>query len=127
MSFDIRAIMEEIQKNYQFYVSIFTLFVVCMGIARWFGRRDWLRIEKSRRKKAGLPVASLMSHDGSTEQSWTYYGLFQGGLLGLFLVASNMSYVAIWVISFGVDWFRENVGTVMAYPISAILFGILIT
>src|SRR5262249_1077612 len=126
MSFDIQAIMEEIQKNYQFYVSIFTLFVVCMGISRWFGRGHWLQIEKSRRKTAGLPVTSLMSHDGNTEQSWTYYGLFQGGLLGLYLVAGNMSYVAVMVINLGVDPLRENVGTVMAYPISAILFAILI-
>jgi hypothetical protein len=127
MSFDIQAIMEEIQKNYQFYVSIFTLFVVCMGISRWFGRKHWLQIEKSRRNKAGLPVASLMSHDGSTEQSWTYYGLFQGGLLGLYLVAGNMTYVAIMAIKLGLDPFRENVGTVMGYPISGILFAILIT
>jgi hypothetical protein len=68
-----------------------------------------------------------MSHDGSTEQSWTYYGLFQGGLPGLYLVAGNMTYVAIMAIKLGLDPFRENVGTVMGYPISGILFAILIT
>ena len=125
MSFDIRGLMEETQKNYQLYVSMFTLFVVCMGISRWFGRKHWLQKEKSRRKKAGLPVASLVSHDGSTEQSWTYYGLFQGGLLALYVVAGNMIYVAIMVAKLGVNQFREYVGTVMGYPISAILLVIL--
>jgi hypothetical protein len=116
--------MEEVQKNYQFYVSIFTLFVVCMGIARWFGRRQWLRIEKSRRKKAGFPVASLMSHDGSTEQSWTYYGLFQGGLLGFLLVTWQMSYIVFLVIYAGIDPLLENFSVAMGAPISAILFAI---
>jgi len=53
--------------------------------------------------------------------------IISGGLLGLYLVAGNMSYVAVMVINLGVDPLRENVGTVMAYPISAMLSAILLT
>jgi len=124
MSPQMTSLMEEIEKNYQFYIYVFSLFVVCMGISRWFGRHTWVQREKSRRKTAGLPVASLMSQDGSAEQSWTFPGLFLGGLLGVVMVASYMTYVAVMVIQLGPQEILRSVGAFMSLPITAIAFAI---
>src|SRR5262249_56823643 len=72
--------LDDVKKDYQFYVFLFSLLVLGMGLCRLYGRRTWLQWEKSRRKKAGLPVASLISQD--TAQSWRYSDLYQSGLWG---------------------------------------------
>jgi hypothetical protein len=84
--------IEHFVKNYLFYVWVFSMFVICAGIARWYGKRQWYEREKLRRKEIGLPVASLLSVGGSSEQSFTYSSLFQGGLLGVRHVVGVFSY-----------------------------------
>jgi hypothetical protein len=64
--------IEHFVKNYLFYVWVFSMFVICAGIARWYGKRQWYEREKLRRKELGLPIASLLSVGGSSEQSFTY-------------------------------------------------------
>jgi len=76
--------IEEVKKNYQFFVFLFSTFVICMGLTRWLGKRQWYQERISRRKKLKLPVASLFSADSS---SFSYSGLFQGGLIGLAVVS----------------------------------------
>ena len=92
MSPEIKHWIEIVGQNYQLFASCFSIFIVCMGIARWFGRSIGLKRAKSQRRKAGLPVASLMSG----EEAWTYWGLFRGGLIGL-LVA--MVFLLNWPIN----------------------------
>jgi hypothetical protein len=115
----------EIEKNYQFYLFLFSLFVVCMGLFRWLGRRTWLQWEKSRREEAGLPVALLMSQDGGAEQSWTYSALYQGGLLGVSLVASNLVFVVFMMIpQRSVEDAVSALPILMGVPIFSTVFGI---
>jgi hypothetical protein len=71
---------ETIAKNYQFFVFLFSMFVICMGFTRWLGKRLWYQETISRHKQLKLPVASLVSSDPS---SFSYASLFQGGLIGL--------------------------------------------
>jgi hypothetical protein len=84
--------IEHLVKNYLFYVWVFSMFVICAGIARWYGKRQWYEREKLRRKELGLPIASLLSVGGSSEQSFTYSSLFQGGLLGVRHVVGVLAY-----------------------------------
>ncbi len=84
---------EDIEKNYQFYLFLFSLLVLGMGACRLYGRRTWLQWEKSQRKKAGLPVASLISQD--TAQSWRYSDLYQSGLWGAGLLGFNAVSIAV--------------------------------
>src|SRR5450631_619224 len=84
--------IEHFVKNYLFYVWVFSMFVICAGIARWYGKRQWYEREKVRRKELGLPIASLLSVGGSSEQSFTYSSLFQGGLLGVRHVVGVLAY-----------------------------------
>jgi len=85
--------LDDVKKDYQFYVFLFSLLVLGMGACRLYGRRTWLQWEKSQRKKAGLPVASLISQD--TAQSWRYSDLYQSGLLGAVLLAVNAAWIPI--------------------------------
>jgi hypothetical protein len=84
--------IEHLVKNYLFYVWVFSMFVICAGIARWYGKRQWYEREKLRRKELGLPIASLLSLGGTSEQSFTYSSLFQGGLLGVQHVVGVLTY-----------------------------------
>jgi len=84
---------EDIEKNYQFYLFLFSLLVLGMGACRLYGRRTWLQWEKSQRKKAGLPVASLISQD--TARSWRYSDLYQSGLWGAGLLGFNAVSIAV--------------------------------
>jgi hypothetical protein len=81
---ELHSLIELIEKSYQFYVFLFTTFVICMGIARWLGKWIWYEGEKLRRKKLGVPVVSLIS--ARSEQSFTYWSLAQGGLVGAAVV-----------------------------------------
>ena len=72
------------------------MFVIGMGTAGWYGKRSWYEWEKLRRKKLGLLIASLISRGG--EQSFTYWGLFQGGLSGVVGVFYLLSYVAFMLV-----------------------------
>ena len=121
----LQIIFENIDKNYQLYISLFSLFVVCMGLFRWLGRRTWLQWEKSRRKEAGLPVALLMSQDGAAETSWTYSALYQGGLLGVSLVASNITFVVFMMIpQRSVEEAVSALVILMGVPIFSTVLGI---
>jgi hypothetical protein len=81
---EIGSWVQDIEKNYQFFVFLFSMFVVCMGLTRWLGKRLWYQEKLSRRKELKLPVATLFSSDTS---SFTYLTLFQGGFIGLGLVS----------------------------------------
>lgn len=35
------AWIEDVKKNYQFYVFLFSMFVISMGLTRWLGKRLW--------------------------------------------------------------------------------------
>jgi hypothetical protein len=76
--------IEDIKKNYQFFVFLFSMFVICMGLTRWLGKRLWYQETISRRKESKLPVALLFSSDPS---SFSYSSLFEGGLIGLAAVS----------------------------------------
>jgi hypothetical protein len=80
----LHSVIELIEKSYQFYAFLFTTFVICMGIARWLGKWIWYEAEKLRRKKLRIPVASLIY--ARSEQSFTYWSLAQGGLVGAAVV-----------------------------------------
>jgi hypothetical protein len=77
----------DVEKNYQFFVFLFSTFVICMGLTRWLGKRQWYQERISRRKQLKLPVASLFSSDSF---SFSYSNLFQGGLIGLALVSWHL-------------------------------------
>jgi hypothetical protein len=85
-----------IEKSYQFYAYLFTIFVISMGLASWLGKRIWYAREKSRRTKEGQPVASFIAT--GSEQSFTYTTLFQGGLLGVALVLYLQTFVVAMLI-----------------------------
>jgi hypothetical protein len=88
-------LFETIAKDYQFYVFVFSMFVIFMGIARWFGKRTWLDREKAARSRLKLPVAQLSAVGGDLQQSFTYAGLFQGGLVGVVAFVILMMYVVV--------------------------------
>jgi hypothetical protein len=92
MSAEAKGLIEEIEKSYQFYVYLFTIFVVCMGVARWNGKQIWRKREESRRASSGLPVVALLS---GSEQSFTYTSLFQGGLMGVYIAVTQLMYVVL--------------------------------
>ena len=94
MSAEAKSLMEVIEKSYQFYVYVFTIFVVCMGVARWYGKQVWRKREESRRESCGLPVAALHS-GGNSEQSFTYTSLFQGGLIGVYIAVAQLTWVVL--------------------------------
>ena len=54
MSTEAKSLMEVVEKSYQFWVYLFTIFVVCMGVARWHGTQVWRKHEESRRSDNGL-------------------------------------------------------------------------
>jgi hypothetical protein len=94
----LEAWIEDVKKNYQFYVFLFSMFVIFMGLTRWLGKRLWYQETISRRKKLDLPVASLFSSDSS---SFSYSSLFQGGLIGVALVA--WYFMSVLFVSPGAD------------------------
>ena len=57
----LEAWIEDVKKNYQFYVFLFSMFVISMGLTRWLGKRLWHQAQISRRKELKLPVASLLA------------------------------------------------------------------
>jgi hypothetical protein len=77
---NLKPWIEGVEKNYQFFVFLFSLFVIGMGFARWLGKWQWYEGVVSRRKTLNLPVALLFDTDPS---SFSYTTLFQGGLIGL--------------------------------------------
>ena len=81
--------IEDVEKNYQFFVFLFSTIVICMGLTRWLGKRLWYQEQISRRKELKLPVPSLLS----SNTSFSYSSLFQGGLLGLAIVSWNFLFV----------------------------------
>jgi hypothetical protein len=80
----LEAWIEDVKKNYQLYVFLFSMFVILMGLTRWLGKWLWYQEQISRRKELKLPVASLFSSDTT---SFSYLSLFQGGLIGLVVVS----------------------------------------
>ena len=86
----LEAWIEDVKKNYQFYVFLFSMFVISMGLTRWLGKRLWHQAQISRRKELKLPVASLFSSDTA---SFSYLSLFQGGLIGLGLVSWHLLFL----------------------------------
>jgi hypothetical protein len=94
----LEAWIEDVKKNYQFYGFLFSMFVIFMGLTRWLGKRLWYQETISRRKKLDLPVASLFSSDSS---SFSYSSLFQGGLIGVALVA--WYFMSVLFVSPGAD------------------------
>jgi hypothetical protein len=86
---------EDFAKNYQFFVFLFSTFLICMGLTRWLGKRQWYQGRMSRREKLKLPVASLFSADSS---SFSYSSLFQGGLTGFLVVSWNFTFVLVLLI-----------------------------
>ena len=94
----LEAWIEDVKKNYQFYVFLFSMFVIFMGLTRWLGKRLWYQKTISRRKKLDFPVASLFSSDSS---SFSYSSLFQGGLIGVALVA--WYFMSVLFVSPGAD------------------------
>ena len=46
----LEAWIEDVKKNYQFYVFLFSMFVISMGLTRWLGKRLWYQAQISRRK-----------------------------------------------------------------------------
>ena len=58
--------IENVEKNDQFFVFLFSTVVICMGLTRWLGKRLWYREQISRRKELKLPVPSLLSSDPSS-------------------------------------------------------------
>ena len=99
-----------IEKSYQFYAYVFTLYVICMGIARWFGQTSSRAGEEKRRKSAGLPVAECFSN---AEQGFTYASLFQGGLLGVVATSLLMTYVLVLPVAL---WGWGSLRTVLDRP-----------
>ena len=87
--------MEAIEKSYQFYAYLFTLYVICMGALRWYGQTAWHKREQASRIEKGLPVANLFSGTES-ERGFSYSALFRGGLNGVVLLASLLGYV-VWM------------------------------
>ena len=122
-----------VAKHYQFAVFVISIFAVAMGGSRWLGKTLWLNRENLHRKKLGLPTASLFASGGSSEQSFTYTALLQGGLVGLGILGIVLSYVVLMLAFFyfigDVDgWPRALKGTVglMIYPVGMLGFIVLI-
>ena len=126
MPAEFQSWIDPIEKHYQFYVFVFSMFVIGMGIARWYGKRSWYEWEKLRRKKLGLLIASLISRDG--EQSFTYWGLFQGGLLEVVGVFTLLSYVAVMLVYYKIVRGQIDildVSGLMSYPPLMLASGVL--
>src|SRR5262245_45472381 len=123
-----KTYLDDVKKDYKFYLFLFSLLVLGMGACRLYGRRDWLQWEKSRRKKARLPVASLISQD--TAQSWRYSDLYQSGLLGAGLLAFNAVSIAVSPMLFPipqesvVDNFRSGIRSTIVSTILLIVIVI---
>ncbi len=132
MTNDGKSWVELIEKSYQFYAYVFTLYVICMGFARWYGQAFWRKQEETRRKAAGLPVAACFSN---AEQGFTYTGLFQAGLSIVWIAATQMAYVAFMLAyDKGLALFTptntrsdiwDRVSILMYFPIIMITFGAL--
>src|SRR5262249_18957628 len=114
----IESIGKNYRENYQLYASLFSLFLVGMGIARWFGTRKGLEQAKSWRRKAGLPVASLLS----TKQTWTYWGLFQSGVIGFLLTANILVSLPIAILEGSPSYDITDLEFVMWQPIASVFF-----
>jgi len=113
--------LDHIEKNYQFYIFLFSLLVLGMGLCRLYGRRTWLQWEKSRRKEARLPVASLISQD--TAQSWRYADLYQSGLWGAGLMGVNVVSISVSEILFPTS--HKSVVAIVDNGIRLTIFGII--
>ena len=101
MTTDPNIWMGVIEKSYQFYAYVFTLYVICMGLLRWYGQTTWRRREERCRKAAGLPVASCFSN---AEQGFTYTSLLQGGFDGALITAAQMAWVLLMLGFFWLQW-----------------------
>ena len=97
MSTEAKSLMEVVEKSYQFWVYLFTIFVVCMGVSRWHGRQVWRKHEESRRSDNGLPIAAFFS-GSSSEQGFTYTSLFQDGLIGVYIAVTQLMYVVLMLL-----------------------------
>ena len=86
------SLFAHVEKNYQFFVFMFSTLVLCMGVAHWAGKWHGYNKETSRRKKLGLPVPSLFSQDGNSQQAFTYTALFNGGLVGIAIIVAVFLY-----------------------------------
>ena len=84
--------IEDVEKNYQFFVFLFSLFVISMGLTRWLGKWLWYQETISRRKQFKLPVASLVSSDPS---SFSYSSFFQSGFIGLAIASYYFMFVFV--------------------------------
>lgn len=116
--------MEVIEESYQFYTYLFTIFVVCMGATRWYGKQIWRDREAMRRAASNQPTASLFSIGGNSEQSFTYASLFRGGLAGLYSALVLLMYVVFMLIfAFGMAAYFEvpNFKTLAILPLVSIL------
>lgn len=127
MTTDSKTWMEVIEKSYQFYAYVFTLYVISMGLVRWYGQTSWRSREEKRRKDAGLPVAECFSN---AEQGFTYTSLFQGGLVGVFIAGAQMTWV-LFMLAFitGLEPARTDtdvlwrlVSILMYFPVFMIAF-----
>jgi hypothetical protein len=105
--------IEDVKKNYQFYVFLFSMFVLFMGLTRWLGKWLWYQEQISRRKELKLPVPSLFS---SNTTSFSYLSLFQGGLIGL--AVGSWYFLFAFVVSSDAD---EDV---LSAPALAMIFPI---
>jgi hypothetical protein len=132
MTAEAKSWLDVFEKSYQFYVYLFTIFVICMGIARWRGRQVWRKRELARRESNGLPVAAFSS--GGAEQGFTYAGLFQGGLNGVSgLAALLLGAMVAWAVREAIAAygppvprdFRDDVVMFMLVIIFMLAIGIL--
>jgi hypothetical protein len=114
---------DHIEKNYQFYIFLFSLLVISMGLCRLYGRLTWLQWEKSRRKEARLPVASLISQDPA--QSWRYSDLYQSGLWGAGFTGFSIVSIAVWSILFRFPTLHESVLAIVYNGIRSTIFSTL--
>jgi len=123
---DAKTWMGAVEKSYQFYAYVFTLYVILMGVMRWYGQTTWYKREQARRAERELPVASLVSN-ADTERGFSYSALFRGGLTGIRIVAGLLGWVVAMHIfsifedgltSTSSDWFWTGISILMFFPIT---------
>jgi hypothetical protein len=116
---DPESLLDQIEKHYQFFVFLFSMFAICMGFARTLGAQSWQAHEELRRGKLGLPIASLVS--SGKEKSFDYSSLFRGGLTAVLTVFWLSLYVPFMLIAVVPTDLRELNLTVLIPAIRALL------
>src|ERR1041384_172687 len=96
---DSTSWLADIEKSHQFYLLIFSLYVVALGLARLRGKSAWRAHEVVKRDKKKLPVAAFGS-SGNSDESFTWNTLYQSGLIGVLLVAILLMYVVLMLVFF---------------------------